>query len=203
MVMPNCNSCTGCVVNPIVEPVPGSGQESARLMFIGEAPTVQAQSAGMPFPIETPSGRVLDTWLQHLGITRKEVYLTNVVKCPKRDEIWGRQRESCLPWLAEEIRVVQPSLIVTMGGEVHKCFTSDNQPSRYKAIPGSPLYRVWKAYPGSGGCQEYNGIVFFALVHPSSAARLSKDIPDYLRKALDRLGQLWEGVRDNRPVNPA
>lgn len=180
----------GCAFSLGSTVVPGKGPVPGKFMIIGEAPTPMAQSIGRPFPGNTDSGRVLDKWLSHIGLERDDAYITNLVKCPKRNEHWEQQIHACLPWLEREIQAVKPRLVVTLGSEVHKRFTADYRPAKYHPTPESPLFRVWEHYPGSSGFKEYRGAIYFALIHPSSAVRLGVDIPNYLLTDLDSLRKL-------------
>lgn len=175
----------------------GEGPIPARFMIIGEAPTPLAQKVGKPFPIVTDSGRVLEKWLSYIEIKRDEAFITNMVKCPKLKDSnqWGLQIRSCLSQLENEILAVNPRIVITLGSDVHKRFTTTYRPKGFQSTLKSPLYRVWNRYPSSGGCGEYNGVQYFALVHPSNAARTTKAIPDYLTPHLNRLKTLVEEAR--------
>lgn len=95
--------------------VPGEGSLNARLMFIGEAPGRSEDEAGRPFV--GAAGKLLTQLLEANGINREEVFITNVVKCrppdnrePLEDEIM-----SCAPFTNSIIRLINPSIIVTLG----------------------------------------------------------------------------------------
>ncbi|WP_373277621.1 UdgX family uracil-DNA binding protein [Asaia astilbis] len=115
-----CQRCELC--RYATQSVPGAGPERARLMLVGEQPGDQEDLQGKPFV--GPAGQVLDRVLKHVGIDQETVYLTNAVKhfkfvskgrrrihqTPDRTEI-----VACSAWLEQEIRLVQPDLIVTLG----------------------------------------------------------------------------------------
>jgi DNA polymerase len=95
--------------------VPGSGNPRAEVLLIGEAPSAYDDRRGVPF--SGPSGDFLDELLALAGLTRAEVFLTNVVKhrtpegrAPAPDEI-----AACAPYLSRQIAAVNPRLIVTLG----------------------------------------------------------------------------------------
>ncbi len=105
----------------------GSGNESARLMVVGEGPSESDDRTGEPF--SGPSGGLLDGWLEQLGLSRAEVWLSNVVK--HRPVVTERGREknrpprvseaaACAVWLAEELRHVRPQLVLALGGSAGK-----------------------------------------------------------------------------------
>lgn len=136
-----------CSLSTDVSIVLGEGPVPARFMIIGEAPTSVAQKVGKPFPLVTDSGRVLDKWLSYVGIKRDEVFITNMVKCPKQTNEWELQIRACLPQLEKEIQAVRPRLVITLGNDVHKRFTTTYRPKRYQSALKSPMYRVWDHYP--------------------------------------------------------
>ena len=95
--------------------VPGEGQLSAKIMFIGEAPGRSEDEKGRPF-VGT-AGRILDELLKKAGIERSEVFITNIVKCrppnnrvPKEDEL-----TACRPYLDRQIALIKPKVICILG----------------------------------------------------------------------------------------
>ena len=188
----------------------------AKVMFVGESPTPVAQTLGRPFPpLEgiDDAGGILHSWFDYLGLDRSEVYVTNVVKCPRRrdravermglarkhpllyrlDSPSDEQFGACARWLSDEIRQVAPKLLVTLGGVAQKRFTS-------RELPGdeASFFRVWDSYPGRGQCKEHRGITYFTLDHPSSAAaggRIDGNTPNWFIARLDQLRRLLEERR--------
>ncbi len=96
--------------------VPGEGTPDAKIMFIGEAPGYQEDLQGKPFV--GAAGKLLTSLIEDiLCMQRKDVYITNVVKCrppnnrdPKPDEI-----STCSPYLDRQISIIQPDIIVCLG----------------------------------------------------------------------------------------
>lgn len=93
----------------------GTGDAHARVMFVGEAPGKNEDLKGEPFI--GAAGQFLNELLAHAGLGRDEVYIANVLKCrppgnrdPQADEI-----ETCTPFLREQIRVIDPEVLVTLG----------------------------------------------------------------------------------------
>lgn len=98
-----------------VYPVIGEGSHYAKIMFIGEAPGKNEAATGKPFC--GASGRVLDQLLEAVGVARKDVYVTNIVKDrppmnrdPLPDEI-----EAYAPYLDRQIEIIRPQVIATLG----------------------------------------------------------------------------------------
>lgn len=110
-------SCVACELrSSCLGPVPADGPPTARLMFIGEAPGENEDRSGFPF--QGNAGIFLTYLLEMLGINRRDVWITNLLKCrpPGNADPTPDQIASCSPrWLDTEISMVQPDLIVTLG----------------------------------------------------------------------------------------
>jgi len=91
------------------------GGAKRRVMLVGEAPGENEENQGFAFV--GASGKLLDHWLAVLDLTEKDVYITNVVKCrpPNNRDPTPFEIEACLPWLQEEIKALDPVLIVPLG----------------------------------------------------------------------------------------
>jgi DNA polymerase len=109
--------CTKCeLYKGRTHAVPGEGPTHAEIMLVGEGPGATEDKQGRPFV--GASGRFLNELLAQAGVTREDVWITNVVKCrppgnrdPQLDEI-----ETCTSnYLDNQIKIVNPSIIVTLG----------------------------------------------------------------------------------------
>lgn len=109
--------CTKCDLHRSrKKAVPGEGPTHAEIMFIGEGPGFHENEQGRPFV--GAAGKFLDQLLEQAGVTRADVWITNVVKCrppgnrdPLPDEV-----ETCTSnYLQHQIKIVNPSIIVTLG----------------------------------------------------------------------------------------
>ena len=109
-------SCVRCRLHTTrTNAVPGEGDPHPRVLLVGEAPGRDEDASGRPFVGR--AGRILDRALDEAGLTRKSVFVTNVVKCrppgnrtPKADEI-----EVCRTYLMGQIACLRPAVIVTLG----------------------------------------------------------------------------------------
>jgi DNA polymerase len=157
--------CRGCDLwKRATQPVSGEGSPRSRVMLVGEQPGDQEDLAGRPFV--GPAGHVLDEALEKVGIDRREVYVTNAVKhfsweprgkrrmhkTPSQQEI-----AACLDWLAAEIRVIRPALIVALGATAVRALLGPNV--RVLANRGKFLPSDW-------------GTKVLVTVHPSSILRV-------------------------------
>lgn len=129
----------------------GAGNPQARLLFVGEAPGADEDRRGEPFVGE--AGAILNRIIEAMGLKREQVYSCNLLKCrppanrhPHKDEI-----EQCAPFLAQQIRVIGPELIVALG-------TSASQALLQSREPISQL---------RGQFHSYHGIPVMPTFHPS------------------------------------
>ncbi len=93
----------------------GVGDPHARVAFVGEAPGRNEDLNGEPFV--GAAGKLLDELLAHAGLERSEVYIANVLKCrpPGNRDPLPHEIETCTPFLREQIRVIMPEVLVTLG----------------------------------------------------------------------------------------
>ena len=96
-------------------PVIGEGSHTASIMFIGEAPGENEAKTGKPFCGR--AGKVLDILLESVGIERKDVYVTNIVKDrpPKNRDPLPEEIEIYAPFLDRQIEIISPRVIATLG----------------------------------------------------------------------------------------
>jgi DNA polymerase len=93
----------------------GEGDLGARLMFIGEAPGEEEDKSGRPFVGR--AGQLLDKMIAGMGLKREQVYIANVLKTRPPGNATPTESESslCAPYLIEQIEIVGPEVIVTLG----------------------------------------------------------------------------------------
>lgn len=116
-------SCPGCPnAGTRLRVVFGEGDCDARVMMVGQGPGVYDEQAGRPFV--GPSGALLDQALAQVGWPRERLWLTNVIKCRAVKRAKGRlvdrapsaaETKACQPWLAGELTIVQPHVVVCLG----------------------------------------------------------------------------------------
>jgi uracil-DNA glycosylase family protein len=137
--------CRGCHLwRHATQTVFGEGLKRSRLMLVGEVPGDREDRQGKPFV--GPAGRELDKALAAVGIDRKEVYITNVVKhfpfeergkrrlhrTPKRFEV-----DACRPWLDAELEVVSPEALVILGATAGKALLGSG--FKLTQVRGQPI----------------------------------------------------------------
>jgi DNA polymerase len=114
-----CVKCPLCQSRTLA--APGDGKVSARIMLIGEAPGREEDESGHPFV--GAAGRFLDQVLEDAGVTRDDLFITNIVKCRPPNNRTPRvgEVETCTSnYLFEQIEIINPALIVLLGGVAAK-----------------------------------------------------------------------------------
>lgn len=152
------SSCSACALRAnCTRVVFGEGNPEAEIMFIGEAPGKKEDETGQPFV--GAAGKFLNEMLSEIKLKRDQVYIANVCKCrpPENRDPSPEEIYSCWPWLLEQIRIIQPRLIVTLGRHSMERFLEGQKISQ---IHGT---LVIKTIPGIG---QQN---FYTLYHPAAA----------------------------------
>ena len=161
MLKQSVAQCTACTLSQSrIQTVLGMGDMNADWLFVGEAPGAQEDAVGEPFVGQ--SGKLLDNMLKSIRLKRgSNVYITNMVKCrppenrdPKADEV-----TACEPYLARQIALIQPKLIVALGK-----VAADHLLNTDQSIAGL-----------RGRIHDYQGIPLIVTYHP---AHLLRNMPD-------------------------
>jgi uracil-DNA glycosylase family 4 len=141
----------------------GDGNPDADVVFIGEAPGKNEDLQGKPFV--GVSGKFLNEMLATIGMERKDIYITNIVKYrppdnrdPKPDE-----KKAFLPYLQSQLEVIQPKVVVTLGRHSMNCFLPDLQISK---VHGEPK-RVKLSLKNNS--EDVLEVVILPLYHPAAA----------------------------------
>jgi len=138
-------------------PVPGDGNPSAKIFFIGEAPGKKEDEGGTPFT--GAAGKFLNEMLEMIHLKREDVYITNIVKYrpPDNRDPLPSEKEACRDWLLEEINFIKPKIIVFLGRHSMNDFFPD---LKISDAHGKLIYK------------KLNGIktkYFLPLYHPATA----------------------------------
>ncbi len=153
--------CTRCRLHVTrTRAVPGEGDSSTEVMFVGEGPGQNEDREGRPFVGR--AGGLLVNLLGHIGWTRDDVFITNIVKCrppgnrdPEPDEV-----AACAPYLRRQLEVLDPAVVVTLGRH-----------SMGRFMPGARISQahgtIRPADPATGAADA----TVFAMYHPAAALR--------------------------------
>jgi uracil-DNA glycosylase family 4 len=179
--------CTMCPLHQSrTNAVFGAGNADAELMFIGEAPGASEDRLGLPFV--GAAGKLLDKLLEELGLERKDVWIGNVLRCrpPDNRDPQPREIESCQGYLFEQVRLIEPTVICTLGNFSTKLLRGDS--TGISRLHGQPEVRVI----GSRAVRLY------PLYHPA-AALYTPSMLDTLRADFQRIPEL---VAQGPPAQP-
>lgn len=109
--------------------VPSWGSPVAELLVVGQSPGASEVEVGQPFI--GPSGELLDFLLDEVGLTREEIYIANALKCRpagNRAGLAGELSTCWNTWLHEEIKVVNPKVILVLGKDAWKSVIQERAP---------------------------------------------------------------------------
>ncbi|HUR19996.1 MAG TPA: uracil-DNA glycosylase [Vicinamibacterales bacterium] len=151
----------------------GTGDPNADLMFVGEAPGADEDEQGVPFVGR--AGQLLTKIIEAIGMRRDDVYIANVIKCrppgnrnPEPDEV-----STCEPFLAQQIDIVKPRVIVALGTfAAHLLLRTD-----------APISRI------RGVVHQYRGASLIPTFHPA-----------YLLRSPDRKRDVWDDMKKVRAL---
>ena len=169
--------------------VPGAGSAEAEIMFIGEGPGKEEDKQGIPFV--GAAGKFLDEMLGIINLKREDVYIANVVKCrpPNNRDPFPEEVKACWPWLEQQIKVIDPKLIITLGRHSLERFLPNQKISQ---AHGKALRR---AVP------EMGTRIFYALYHPA-AALYNGSMREVLIKDFKRIPKVLKVVKKEK-LNPS
>jgi DNA polymerase len=95
--------------------VPGIGPATARIMIVGEAPGQNEDQQGEPFV--GAAGKLLDQLLRGIGLSRADVFITNILKCrpPGNRDPQPGEVQACSPYLEQQLRLIHPEVVLLLG----------------------------------------------------------------------------------------
>ncbi|MHC4545451.1 MAG: uracil-DNA glycosylase [Planctomycetota bacterium] len=134
--------------------VPGEGNPTARIMFVGEAPGADEDAQGRPFVGR--AGKLLDKIITACGLKRSDVFIGNILKCrpPENRDPTAEEIISCLPYLQRQIEIINPEIIVTLGAHATRTLLNTHksigqmrgQFHEYYAGLGKPPIKLMATY---------------------------------------------------------
>jgi uracil-DNA glycosylase family 4 len=173
-------ACTLCALHKFrTRAVPGEGNRSAELMFIGEGPGRDEDLQGRPFVGR--AGQLLRKIIAAMTFREDEVYITNMVKCrpPENRVPHHEEVETCSRYLVRQIELIRPRVIVSLGKTPTDCF-----------VPGREGMTARRGRFG-----EYRGIPVMPTFHPSYLVRnegnreLKRMVWEDMQKVMALLGR--------------
>ncbi|PSO63061.1 MAG: uracil-DNA glycosylase [Cyanobacteria bacterium QH_2_48_84] len=153
----HCNQCQRCELsNSRTQAVVGRGNLEADIMIIGEAPGQNEDETGLPFVGK--AGQLLDKILASVQLdVEQDIYICNITKCrpPGNRKPTTKEIEACKPYLLEQIRLVNPQIILFTGGTAFQGVTGEKR--------GITKVR--------GEWIEWQGRLSMAILHPAYLLR--------------------------------
>jgi len=169
-----CKKCDLC--NTRKNAVPGKGNQKADIVFIGEAPGKNEDQYGEPFIGR--AGKKLDDALENAGLTRNNIYITNIVKCrPPNNRVPNDTEKSmCSDYLENELKIISPKIICLLG----------NTPF-YSILGGKEITK------NHGKIISKDNRVYFVTFHPAATIynqKLVKIFKEDIKKLMNELQKL-------------
>jgi uracil-DNA glycosylase family 4 len=185
------SACTRCrLAEGRTQVVFGVGNPDADLMFVGEAPGFHEDQQGIPFVGQ--AGKLLDSLLGVIGLTRQDVYIANVLMCrppgnrdPAPDEI-----ESCEPHLFRKIELIEPTVVATLGNFATKLLSGKQT--------GITRVHGQEQETHIGGRQ----VLLYPLYHPAAALytpAMLQVLQDDFRRLPELLGKVLVAPEPEAP----
>ena len=162
--------------------VPGDGPASAKIMIVAEGPGKNEDEQGLPFVGQ--AGKFLDELLEVAGLTRQNVYITNMIKCraPENRDPKPEETGACGKHLERQINVLQPELIIALG-----------KFSLARFLPGEgPIGKV------RGTLRNRGGLFVYPVMHPAAGLRRT-EYKDQITADFRNLPEVLRQIRENPP----
>jgi len=187
-----CNRCSLHNSPSCTQKVPAEGNICSPLMLVGEGPGFDEDQQGRPFVGK--AGQLLSTILSKLGIERKNVYISNIIKCrpPGNRTPLQKEVQACSPNLELELSIVSPKVIIALGSVPLNYFK-----------PGSSIMR------SRGQWINMNDIWIMPTYHPAYILRqqgkalykVKWQVWDDFNKAIDKVKELCPDYNFNRKTD--
>lgn len=180
------STCTRCRLSSgRTQVVYGVGDPSADIMFIGEGPGYHEDKQGIPFV--GAAGQLLTRLLGEIGLEREDVYIANVIKCraPGNRDPLPEEIEACTPWLEEQLELIDPRVIVTLG----------NFATRFVLDRPVSISRV------RGQRFEWRGRTVVPTFHPAAVLHGGGDNSRQMEGLRSDLAMLKEILAEPRPAS--
>lgn len=166
-----CRECPLCETR--THTVPGQGSADPELIFIGEGPGANEDAQGLAFVGR--AGQLLTKMIEAMGLSRDEVWIGNIVKCrpPGNRVPYPDEMEACMPYLKEQLKVLQPKVIVCLGATAVKGLL-DVRTGITK------LRGTWMSFEGIDVMPTYHPA--YLLRNPPGKRDVWEDLKDVLRR---------------------
>ena len=175
--------CTNCELSQTrTNSVPGKGNFRSDVIFVGEAPGKNEDVKGEPFI--GIAGKKLSGALENAGISREQVYITNIVKCrpPKNRVPTIIERDTCKNYLEKEIQIIKPKIICILGNTAFKSLLDGKEIIKFR-----------------GKIVKKDNQLYFLTIHPAATIYNQKLI-SVLKKDIKKLFKLIKEIKDKKKI---
>ncbi|MGY5152055.1 MAG: uracil-DNA glycosylase [Candidatus Nitrosopumilus sp. bin_6a] len=175
-----CVKCDLCKTR--TNSVPGKGNFKSSVIFVGEAPGRNEDKNGEPFI--GVAGKKLSAALEAAGVSREDVYITNIVKCrpPKNRVPTSTERETCQDYLKQEISIIKPKIICILGNTAFNSLLGGSEITKFR---GKIVLKDKQLY--------------FLTVHPA-ATIYNQELIKVLNKDILKLFDLITELKNNKEI---
>ena len=182
-VKENVIKCTKCdLCKTRINAVPGKGNFQSDVIFVGEATGKNEDQNGEPFI--GVAGKKLSVALEEAGISRDDVYITNIVKCrpPNNRVPTTNERDTCKEYLKQEIAIIKPKLICILGNTAFNSILGGSEITKFR-----------------GKVVRKDNLLYFLTIHPAATIYNQKLI-DVLKNDIVKLFDLIRDLKNNKEV---
>jgi DNA polymerase len=182
-VKQNVIKCTKCeLAKTRTNSVPGKGDFKSDVIFVGEAPGKNEDKNGEPFI--GVAGKKLSAALEGAGVSRDDVYITNIVKCrpPKNRVPKTIERDTCKDYLKQEIVIIKPKLICILGNTAFNSLLGGSEIMKFR-----------------GKIAQKDNQLYFITIHPAATIYNQKLI-DVLNEDIVKLFELIKVLKNDKKI---
>ncbi len=182
-VKQNVIKCTKCELSKTrTNSVPGKGDFKSDVIFVGEAPGKNEDKNGEPFI--GVAGKKLSAALEVAGVSRDDVYITNIVKCrpPKNRVPKTIERDTCKDYLKQEIAIIKPKLICILGNTAFNSLLGGSEIMKFR-----------------GKIAQKDNQLYFITIHPAATIYNQKLI-DVLNEDIVKLFELIKVLKNDKKI---
>jgi len=183
IIKENVIECTKCdLCKTRTNSVPGKGNFHSDVIFVGEAPGKNEDKNGEPFI--GVAGKKLSVALEEAGISRDDVYITNIVKCrpPKNRVPTTIERSTCQEYLKQEISIIKPKIICILGNTAFNSLLGGSEITKFR-----------------GKLVRKDNQLYFLTVHPA-ATIYNQELIKVLQNDIVKLFDLITELKNNKEV---
>ncbi|MFB5631897.1 MAG: uracil-DNA glycosylase [Nitrosopumilus sp.] len=176
-----CTKCDLCQTR--TNSVPGKGNFQSDVIFVGEAPGRNEDKHGEPFV--GAAGKKLSAALEGAGVSREEVYITNVVKCrPPNNRVPNTtERDTCKEYLKNEISIIKPKIICILGNTAFNSVLGGSEITKFR-----------------GKLVRKDNQLYFLTIHPA-ATIYNQELISTLNNDIVKLFDLIRELKNDRTVS--